>query len=52
MRAFCLLLLLVNALYFIWSNVIDVRVSSLDRVPTRPAVPPARIVLALSLIHI
>jgi hypothetical protein len=46
MRAFCLLLLLVNALYFIWSNVIDVRVSSLDRVPTRPAVPPARIVLA------
>lgn len=46
MRAFCLLLLLVNALYFIWSNVIDVRVSSLDRVPTRPAVPPPRIVLA------
>jgi hypothetical protein len=46
MRAFCLLLLLVNALYFIWSNVIDVRVSSLDRVPARPAVPPSRIVLA------
>ena len=46
MRAFCLLLLLVNALYFIWSNVIDVQVSSLDRVPTRPAVPPPRIVLA------
>jgi len=46
MRAFCLLLLLVNALYFIWSNVIDVRVGSLDRVPTRPAVPPPRIVLA------
>lgn len=46
MRAFCLLLLLVNALYFIWSNVIDVRVSSLDRVPSRPAVPPPRIVLA------
>jgi hypothetical protein len=46
MRAFCLLLLLVNALYFIWSNVIDVRVSSLDRVPARAAVPPSRIVLA------
>lgn len=46
MRAFCLLLLLVNALYFIWSQVIDVRVSSLDRVPTRVAVPPPRIVLA------
>jgi hypothetical protein len=46
MRAFCLLLLLVNALYFIWSNVIDVRVSSLDRVPVRPATPPSRIVLA------
>ena len=45
MRAFCLLLLLVNALYFIWSNVIDVRVRSLDRVPARPAVP-SRIVLA------
>lgn len=46
MRAFCLLLLLVNALYFIWSQVIDVRVSSLDRVPTRVTVPPPRIVLA------
>lgn len=46
MRAFCLLLLLVNALYFIWSQVIDVQVSSLDRVPTRIAVPPPRIVLA------
>jgi hypothetical protein len=46
MRAFCLLLLLINALYFIWSNVIDVRVSSLDRVPARAAVPPPRIVLA------
>lgn len=46
MRAFCLLLLLINALYFIWSQVIDVQVSSLDRVPTRVAVPPPRIVLA------
>jgi hypothetical protein len=46
MRAFCLLLLLVNALYFIWSQVIDVRVSSLDRVPVRAATPPPRIVLA------
>lgn len=46
MRAFCLLLLLVNALYFIWSQVIDVHVSSLDRVPIRVAAPPPRIVLA------
>jgi hypothetical protein len=46
MRAFCLLLLLVNALYFIWSQVIDVHVSSLDRVPIRAAAPPPRIVLA------
>ncbi|MET0533165.1 MAG: SPOR domain-containing protein [Steroidobacter sp.] len=46
MRAFCLLLVLVNALYFIWSQVIDVRVSSLDRAPPRVAVPPSRIVLA------
>jgi hypothetical protein len=46
MRAFCLLLVLVNALYFIWSQVIDVQVSSLDRVPIRMAAPPPRIVLA------
>lgn len=46
MRAFCLLLVLVNALYFIWSEVIDVQVSSLDRVPIRVAAPPPRIVLA------
>jgi hypothetical protein len=46
MRAFCLLLVLVNALYFIWSQVIDVQVSSLDRVPVRMAAPPPRIVLA------
>jgi hypothetical protein len=46
MRAFCLLLLLVNALYFIWSQVIDVHVSSLDHVPIRVAAPPPRIVLA------
>lgn len=46
MRAFCLLLVLVNTLYFIWSQVIDVHVSSLDRAPIRVAVPPPRIVLA------
>lgn len=46
MRAFCLLLVLVNALYFIWSQVIDVQVSTLDRVPIRVAAPPPRIVLA------
>jgi hypothetical protein len=46
MRSLCLLLVLVNALYFIWSQVIDVRVSSLDRAPVRAATPPPRIVLA------
>jgi hypothetical protein len=46
MRSFCLLLLLVNALYFIWSQVIDVQVSSLDRAPIRAAAPSPRIVLA------
>jgi hypothetical protein len=46
MRAFCLLLVLINALYFIWSQVIDVQVSTLDRVPIRVAAPPPRIVLA------
>ena len=46
MRSLCLLLLLINALYFIWSQVIDVQVSSLDRAPPRLAVPPPRIVLA------
>lgn len=46
MRSLCLLLLLVNALYFIWSRVIDVQVSSLDRAPARVASPPPRIVLA------
>jgi hypothetical protein len=39
-------LVLVNALYFIWSQVIDVQVGSLDRVPIRMAAPPPRIVLA------
>jgi hypothetical protein len=51
MRALCLLLVLVNALYFIWSQVIDVQVSSLDRVPIRMAAPPPRIVLAKEAQH-
>lgn len=45
MRTLCLLLLLANALFLGWSQLIDVRVTDLQR---RPAVsaPPPRIVLA------
>lgn len=46
MRTFCLLLVLVNALYFIWVRVIDVQVGVLDRTPPAVAEPPPRIVLA------
>jgi hypothetical protein len=46
MRTFCLLLILTNALYFVWTQVIDVQVGSLDRMPLRTATPPPRIVLA------
>jgi len=46
MRTFCLLLVLVNALYFIWARVIDVQVGTLDRAPPVMAEPPPRIVLA------
>ena len=38
----CLLLVLVNALYFIWARVIDVQVGSLDRKPPVMAEPPPR----------
>ncbi|HLS79837.1 MAG TPA: hypothetical protein VK025_00330 [Steroidobacter sp.] len=44
MRTFCLLLILANALFFIWSQLIDVQVSPLDRAPA--ASPAPRIVLA------
>jgi cell division protein FtsN len=46
MRALCLLLILANVLYFIWSQMIDVQVNALDRAPPRVADPPPRIVLA------
>jgi hypothetical protein len=46
MRTFCLALILANALYFIWSHLIDVKVSSLDRAQVTTATPPPRIVLA------
>jgi hypothetical protein len=46
MRTLCLLLILVNVLYFTWSQMIDVHGSSLDRKGAMPVEPPARIVLA------
>lgn len=46
MRTFCLLLILANALYFVWSQVLDVHVGGLERGPGAKAVPPPRIVLA------
>jgi hypothetical protein len=46
MRSLCLILILANILYFVWSQLIDVQVNALDRVPARTAEPPPRIVLA------
>jgi hypothetical protein len=46
MRTLCLLLILANALFFVWSQLIDVQVSNLDRAPQVSATPAARIVLA------
>ena len=46
MRTLCLLLILANVLYFIWSQVLDVRVGGLEQGPGARAVPPPRIVLA------
>lgn len=46
MRTLCLLLILTNVLYFIWSQVIDVQVNALDRPTRRVAETPPRIVLA------
>ncbi|MFO7305909.1 MAG: SPOR domain-containing protein [Gammaproteobacteria bacterium] len=46
MRTLCLLLILANVLYFIWSQVIDVQVNVLDRPSRRVAETPPRIVLA------
>jgi len=49
MRTLCLLLILANVLFMAWSQLIDVRVSSLDRKSAKVADPPARIVLAREL---
>jgi hypothetical protein len=46
MRTLCLILILANVLYFVWSQLIDVQVNALDRMPARTAEPPPRIVLA------
>jgi hypothetical protein len=46
MRILCLLLILVNVLYFIWSQLVDVQVNALDRPARRTADAPPRIVLA------
>jgi SPOR domain len=46
MRTFCLVMILVNALFLSWSQLIDVRVSDLDRKPATNVAPPPRIVLA------
>lgn len=46
MRTLCLLLILANALFLVWSQLIDVQVSNLDRAPPAAATPAPRIVLA------
>ena len=46
MRALCLTLVLVNALFFSWAQLIDVRAGNLDRAPAPGAARPPRIVLA------
>ncbi|MGH8175675.1 MAG: SPOR domain-containing protein [Steroidobacter sp.] len=46
MRTLCLLLILANVLFFVWSQLIDVQVSALDSARAPNAVPPPRIVLA------
>jgi hypothetical protein len=51
MRTLCLLLILANVLYFTWSSMIDVQVSSLERKGSQPAEPPARIVLAREMLE-
>jgi hypothetical protein len=46
MRTASLLLILCNALFLVWSQLIDVQINPLDRVVTARATPPPRIVLA------
>jgi hypothetical protein len=45
MRTLCLLLILANALFFVWSQLVDVRAPALDRAPRPNAEAPPRIVL-------
>jgi hypothetical protein len=46
MRTLALLLILCNALFLVWSQLIDVQINPLDRAPAVRADPPPRIVLA------
>lgn len=46
MRTFCLILILSNALFFAWSQLIDVHVNDLERSSAANTPPPPRIVLA------
>jgi SPOR domain len=46
MRSLSLLLILCNALFLVWSQLIDVNINPLDRTPAVRADPPPRIVLA------
>ena len=46
MRAACLILVLANALFFSWAQLVDVRGSTLDRAPVANTTRPPRIVLA------
>ncbi|HEY6640913.1 hypothetical protein [Povalibacter sp.] len=46
MRTFCLVMILANALFLSWSQLIDVHVSDLERKPIANVAPPPRIVLA------
>jgi hypothetical protein len=46
MRTLSLLLILCNALFLVWSQLIDVQINPLDRAPSVRATPPPRIVLA------
>lgn len=46
MRTLSLLLILCNALFFVWSQLIDVNINPLDRTAVIRSNPPPRIVLA------
>ena len=51
MRTLCLLLILANAFYFTWTQMLDTSVSSLDRRGAKPVEPPVRIVLAREMLE-